>query len=352
MAILSELAYTRLDQDDNNYILSLAKELAQLSEHEQIVERLQNLAKLLSTTRDGMTTTDNELLRSALAAGGYRLKGVLFDAGTDTQGYVAVRRPKDGPGMAVLVFRGTQQTKDWITNLNVAMSPVTGSNGEVLGNVHRGFHAAFRSVHNQIGPLLKGDEDLPLFITGHSLGGALATLATWYLKGDSLAACYTFGAPRVGDSQLMSRFRTPIYRLVNGVDPVPFVPASDKTVSFIKHVLRFVGTVIAPAEKLADALVKCQGYRHYGYQRYINICSAGQKGDFPGLQVEYAVSPMARILRLLGRMMRREFTRGVRYDKYHKIDLYRAKLRVFAIKRQQQLRISIEPLTGKKRSTM
>ena len=143
MAILSELAYTRLDQDDNNCILALAKELAQLSDHEQIVDRLQNLAKLLRAAHDGATTTDNELLRSALAAGDFRLKGVLFDAGTDTQGYVAVRRPKDGPGMAVLVFRGTQQRKDWITNLNVAMSPVTGSNGECWAMYIGGFTRLF-----------------------------------------------------------------------------------------------------------------------------------------------------------------------------------------------------------------
>ena len=169
--------------------------------------------------------------------------------------------------MAVLAFRGTQQIKDWMTNLDAATMPVSSSGGETIGNVHRGFNEAFLSVRDQIGPLLKGDEELPLFITGHSLGGALATLATWYLKGDSLAACYTFGAPRVGDMGLMDRFRTPIYRIVNGVDPVPFVPPSDRAVSFAKHALRLVGTVIGPLEKLADHLVKFQGYRHRAFPR-------------------------------------------------------------------------------------
>ena len=119
---------------------------------------------------------------------------------------------------------------------------------------------------------------------------------------------------------LMDRFRTPIYRIVNGVDPVPFVPPSDRTVSFAKHTLRLVGTVIGPLEKLADHLVKFQGYRHYGYQRYLNICAAGPNGDFPGLHLEFAVSPLARIGRAIGRVLRGEFNRGPRVDKYHNMD--------------------------------
>lgn len=338
MAVLSELAYTRFDQEDDSSILSLARELAELTNQEQIVERLRDLAAILGASGQASPGGKNELLRECLAAGGFHLKGVLFDARSDTQGYVAVRRPEDGrPGMAVLAFRGTQQIKDWMTNLDAATVPVSSSGGETLGNVHRGFNEAFLSVRNQIGPLLEGDEELPLFITGHSLGGALATLATWYLKGDSLAACYTFGAPRVGDTGLMDRFRTPIYRIVNGVDPVPFVPPSGRAVSFAKHVLRLAGTVVGPLERLANWLIKYQGYRHYGYQRYLTICAAGPDGDFPSLRLEFAVSPLARIGRVIGRAIRGEFNRGLRVDRYHNIDLYRAKLRAFAKKRQQRL---------------
>lgn len=338
MAVLSELAYTRFDQDDDTSILSLARELAELSDQERIVERLRDLAAILGTSGFASPARENALLRECLAAGGFDLKGVLFDARTDTQGYVAVRRSKEGRlGMAVLAFRGTQQIKDWMTNLDAATMPVSSSGGETLGNVHRGFNEAFLSVRDQIGPLLEGDEELPLFITGHSLGGALATLATWYLKGDSLAACYTFGAPRVGDTGLIDRFRTPIYRIVNGVDPVPFVPPSDKAVSFAKHLLRIVGTVIGPAEQLANWLIKHQGYRHYGFQRYLTICAAGPAGDFPALRLEFAVSPLARIGRVIGRVFRGEFNRGLRVNRYHNMDLYRAKLRAFAKKRQQRL---------------
>ena len=266
MAVLSELAYTPFDEDDDSSILGLARELAELTDQDQIAERLKGRAALLGAG-SGAGPKDNAQLRRALAAGGFALKGVLFDAGTDTQGYVAVRRPDVGPGIAVLAFRGTQQVKDWITNLDAVQTTVASSDGRTLGHVHEGFNDAFLSVCKRIDELLEGDEDLPLYITGDSLGGALATLATWCRPGESLAACYTFGAPRVGDSGLIDRFRTPIYRIVNGVDPVPFVPPSDRAVSFAKHALRFVGTLIGPAERMAERLVKYQGYRYYGFQR-------------------------------------------------------------------------------------
>lgn len=92
----------------------------------------------------------NARLRQTLAAGGCALKGVPLDAGTDTQGYVAVRRSRDGLGMAVLAFRGTQQVKDWMTNLDAVTTPVSGSRREMLGNVHKGFNEAFLSVRERI----------------------------------------------------------------------------------------------------------------------------------------------------------------------------------------------------------
>ena len=86
----------------------------------------------------------------------------------------------------------------------------------------------------------------------------------------------------------------------------------------------------------AKRLVKCQGHRHYWFQRYLTICMAGPNGDFPRLRLEFVVSPLARIGRVIGRVMHGEFNRGLRVDKYHNMNLYRAKLRAFAKKRQQQ----------------
>ena len=73
---------------------------------------------------------------------------------------------------------------------------------ETGGKIHSGFNEAFSQVSVEIQTILNKEEykNKPLFITGHSLGGALAVIAAKKLthKG-GMAACYTFGSPRVGD---------------------------------------------------------------------------------------------------------------------------------------------------------
>lgn len=340
MAILSELAYTRLDEDDEQSILELARELAELTDQQAIAERLRSLSGIWDSGDSEGGAAQNTLLSEALKAREFELRGVLFDASTDTQGYVAVRRFGNEPRIAVIAFRGTQQIKDWITNFNAAKTPLYSRNANgplIIANVHKGFNQAYLAVEKQIHEHLCGDEDLPLYITGHSLGGALAILATWYIAGDRLAACYTFGAPRVGDDGLTNRFKTPIYRIVNGADPVPFVPPSGVAINATKTLLRTIGSLIGPFDKLAERLVRYQAYRHYGYQRYLTICAQGPQGDFPRLRNEFAVSSLERLWRLILRILRGEFMRGLRLDKYHEMRLYRAKLRSFATRRQQLL---------------
>lgn len=44
------------------------------------------------------------------------------------------------------------------------------------------------------------------------------------LSGDEIAACYTFGSPRVGDRSFDGYVKPPHYRVVNPFDAVPLVP--------------------------------------------------------------------------------------------------------------------------------
>ena len=59
-----------------------------------------------------------------------------------------------------------------------------------------------------------------------------------------LAACYTFGAPRVGDQGLIDRFKTPIYRIVNGPDPVTLMQPSGFALDTIKAIIRVLGIAL------------------------------------------------------------------------------------------------------------
>jgi hypothetical protein len=308
MALLAEIAYTPLDEESDDLLLTLAGELAAVTNQEQIAERLRELRKTLSVLDGGGEDTQNERLTAALRAGGFDLAGgrPLHHPGTDTQGFVAVRQPQgDDIGMAVICFRGTKQVKDWMTNLKIEPHPIDDprNNGEVIGHMHKGFHEAYVSVHGDIKTRLQGHEQLPLYITGHSLGGALAVVATWYQSAQRLAACYTFGAPRVGDDGLMDWFKTPIYRVVNGPDPVPFVPPSKRAITTLKSLLRIIGSLLPfldAIDWLVKLLIRHQGFRHYGDMRYLTVQRSLAGGGEKKPKMEFHLGSLERLIRFIG----------------------------------------------------
>ena len=160
--------------------------------------------------------------------------------GRDTQAYI-FRTPQ----FMVLAFRGSQEPKDWLTNFTTQLRDLTIRKNGVTsissykGRVHTGFFLAWaiieRSVLAQISrwqldAAEKGEPLPPLYVTGHSLGGALATIAAAALSdnGVEVAGVYTFGQPRVGDrtfvSQLNAHTEGKVFRFVNNNDIVPHVP--------------------------------------------------------------------------------------------------------------------------------
>ena len=341
MSILAELAYTPFDEESEQVILSLAAELAKLTEQDKIAERLKVFQKFLAgiNSASDIKTDKNKVLKATLEVGGFKLAGdVLHRPETDTQGFVAYRRDDKGTGMAVICFRGTKQIKDWLTNLNIKPVPIKDpKTGAIIGNMHKGFHDAYRSVHEDISKRLKGHEDLPLYITGHSLGGALAVVATWFQSSQRLAACYTFGAPRVGDQGLIDRFKTPIYRIVNGPDPVTLVPPSGFGLDIFKGLIRVAGFVIPLwgwAGRVTNFLIHIQRFRHYGYMRYLTVVDAGPNGNYPDLRLEFSLSTSQRLYRFF---KLRTSGKLDRIDKYHDMARYRNKLRAYALRRNGKL---------------
>jgi len=133
----------------------------------------------------------------------------------------ALIKPKDSSAVrfAALVFRGTTDIKDWLTNVRIAPSPWAGR-----GLVHKGFAEALNLVWDKVAASINENvpSDCPLFIAGHSLGAALATLAASLRQPRAL---YTFGSPRVGDEEFgatLSGVR--VFRVVNNRDAVTTVP--------------------------------------------------------------------------------------------------------------------------------
>jgi len=151
----------------------------------------------------------------------------------------------------------------------------------------------------------KAFQGLPVFITGHSLGGALAVLATRYVANGSRGACYTFGQPRVANQVFNAQIFTPVYRVVNAADAVPAVPFKHTAMNLVIAIVRFLpvpGT--GPLERWLSRL---RGYRHGGDLRFLTYAAAvpGNDGapDFPKLKVFSNASLVDRWWRSFGRFV-------------------------------------------------
>ena len=157
----------------------------------------------------------------------------LANRSTDTQAFMFRKHQH-----IVLVFRGSQQAADWATNFKFrmkqfAVARMPQDDAIPTGEVHRGFHDAWQSVEKRVLYRLKKwyvPGKTQLWITGHSLGGALAALAATSLEyqGFKVAGLYTFGQPRVGDwsftRAVNSRMGDRMFRYVNNNDVVPLIP--------------------------------------------------------------------------------------------------------------------------------
>ena len=348
MAILAELAYIQFDGEDGARLAALAAELAKMSaggeNEQQLATAMESRIRDFSLTpRDRETSGGNEQLKTALAAGRFELAGgsPIHEPSTDTQAYVAVRKPEgDDPGMTVIVFRGPTNVRDWLKNADIRTAQVQNpkpGKDDIVGSFHRGFHDNYLSVQDEIKKRLAGNEKMPLYITGHSLGGALAVVATWYQSTQRLAACYTFGAPRVGDQRLMGLFKTPIYRIVNAADPVPFAPPSGAALNAVKGILRLLDNFLPFAGLfgwLLDKAIKVQAFRHYGDIRYLPFADPGSDASYGDLRLYSGVSGLERLLRYFRviAVPARSDRSGVRdrVDRYHEIKRYRDKLRAIA----------------------
>lgn len=143
-----------------------------------------------------------------------------FEAG-ETQAFLAANKE-----IVVLVFRGTTSFVDWLTNVRFVLTP------SAVGKVHLGFNQALDLVWEEIYDTLCTwkDRDQTLWVTGHSLGGALATLAVDRLteKLMDVSGLYTFGQPRVGDKTFADHFDRKMkrysFRFVSDEDIVTKVP--------------------------------------------------------------------------------------------------------------------------------
>ncbi len=140
--------------------------------------------------------------------------------------------------VALLAFRGTQNIMHWIRNVRVAPWKHT------WGYVHRGFLDGVNDVEVE---LQKFDAAIVnakhVWVTGHSLGGAMAVIAAARLKIKGFKPfLYTYGQPKMCFSGFADRFAIELpgryVRFVNQDDIVPRVPPFYSHFGLVKRIVR------------------------------------------------------------------------------------------------------------------
>jgi hypothetical protein len=138
----------------------------------------------------------------------------------------------------ILAFRGTNTA----TQLAKEIGLSAGVNFALCGNVknakalkyfYDGYNNQLRSsLLAQVKDLVKSHPGFSFYITGHSLGGALATIAALDLSCNGIVSknqlhLYTFGSPRVGDVHFANAVMGAVsehWRVVHDRDAVPHIP--------------------------------------------------------------------------------------------------------------------------------
>ena len=127
----------------------------------------------------------------------------------------------------VIAFRGTDDRQDWLVNADATPQAV------LHGTVHRGFYQGMKTLYPQVAAAATDHKakQKHLWITGHSLGGALAVAFAYQALAEGTfkpAGVVTFGQPLLADSALGAYISGQLggnyVRFVNERDVVTRVP--------------------------------------------------------------------------------------------------------------------------------
>lgn len=169
----------------------------------------------------------------------------VFQGGSEEK-YGLLLRATDGSGAYIVAFRGTASLDDALDDGDVPKTAFTPSVGTLSTSVQveAGFYGIYndtgagmtQSMRKQLQQLLAQNAPSGIYVTGHSLGGALAHLFAFDLSFGPYASAFTrlttFASPRVGDSGWRDTYNARIpsansIRVYNQQDLVPKVPPKD-----------------------------------------------------------------------------------------------------------------------------
>jgi hypothetical protein len=143
---------------------------------------------------------------------------VATPGNTDVQYFIGYN---DAKKVQVVVVRGTDNDTNW--ELDKDTRGVTDPRTGIM--LHAGFKRAADAIYADLKPRLKAG--YTTFLTGHSLGGAVAAILGAYLQKDGVKVqrIVTFGQPKFTNAAGAAAFANlPLLRVINQNDIVPLLP--------------------------------------------------------------------------------------------------------------------------------
>jgi len=162
------------------------------------------------------------------------------DLGTENSSFVVVAKLALHPG-CLISFRGSHDIANWLRDAEIWGSVVAETVSVCPGcEIHSGFYTIWTNIQDHLKQTLLDVGCSPsglennLYITGHSLGAALAHIAMFALAdvGYDIMQSYTFESPRVGNGAFRDAFTNkfnrsiPVWRITHQKDPIVHLPST------------------------------------------------------------------------------------------------------------------------------
>lgn len=132
--------------------------------------------------------------------------------------------------MLIISFAATKSLDEWIANLDYETRKPSFTNDEKV-KAHDGYLSMYEGIRDNIQLVINDtcDENTVLVMTGHSLGGGLASICFYDIVEHNIvknSLLYTFGSPRIGNPEFAEKITDTncSYRIANTEDVITSVP--------------------------------------------------------------------------------------------------------------------------------
>ena len=208
----------------------------------------------------------------------YRAVGYIEDPFVVTSSQIEACLIGKTKSEIIVAFRGTlppawtwDSLFDWIQNIFLAEPKAY---DYIPGKVHSGFHFALMSLADDVVQAIHNldpSHSLPLYITGHSKGGGMASIAAMLFRNKynlKVEQTITIAGPKPGDIDFSKVYETTFNNDINYenyLDIVPFLAPSD----FFIDLLKLIPGLPQNFRKLLDKASEWN-YENVGQVKYIN----------------------------------------------------------------------------------